>query len=44
MSTIRSFVSPDSEEFKENAESYEELLEEPRDRGMELGPEARNSA
>ena len=35
MSTIRSFVSPDSEEFKENTESYEELLEELRDRTNE---------
>ncbi len=32
MSTIKSFVSPDSEEFKENAEAYEELLEELRER------------
>ena len=27
MSTIGSFVSPDSEEFEKNAEAYEELLE-----------------
>ena len=28
MSTIGSFVSPDSEEFEKNVEAYEELLEE----------------
>jgi len=28
MSTIGSFVSPESEELEKNAEAYEELLEE----------------
>jgi acetyl-CoA carboxylase carboxyltransferase component len=32
MSTIKSFVSPDSEQFEKNAEAYEELIEELRDR------------
>ena len=32
MSTIKSFVSPNSEEFQKNAEAYEELVEELRDR------------
>jgi 3-methylcrotonyl-CoA carboxylase beta subunit len=35
MSTIRSFVSPESEEFEKNAEAYEEVLEELRDRTRE---------
>ncbi len=35
MSIIKSFVAPESEEFKENSESYEELLEELRDRTEE---------
>ncbi|MCA1837611.1 MAG: methylcrotonoyl-CoA carboxylase, partial [Actinobacteria bacterium] len=32
MSTIKSFVSPDSEQFEKNAKAYEELVEELRDR------------
>lgn len=35
MSIIKSFVSPDSEEFKTNAEAYEELVGELRDRTSE---------
>lgn len=35
MSTIKSFVSPDSEEFKKNVEAYEELVEELRGRMKE---------
>jgi acetyl-CoA carboxylase carboxyltransferase component len=32
VSTIKSLVSPESEEFEENAEAYEELVQELRDR------------
>ena len=32
MSKLRTFVDNNSEEFKRNAEAYEELLEELRDR------------
>jgi 3-methylcrotonyl-CoA carboxylase beta subunit len=35
VSTIKSLVSPESEDFEENAESYEELLETLRDRTRE---------
>ncbi|MGB3634059.1 MAG: carboxyl transferase domain-containing protein, partial [Rubrobacteraceae bacterium] len=35
MSTIKSFVSPGSEEFKSNVEAYEKLVEELRDRMKE---------
>ena len=35
MSTLKSFVSPESEDFKKNAEAYEELLEELREQTNE---------
>jgi 3-methylcrotonyl-CoA carboxylase beta subunit len=36
VSTIKSLVSPESEEFEENAEAYEELVQELRDRVHEV--------